>query len=90
MIPFQNIDNMNEVNVSNVIVEYQQEGDCMEPDAFQVLTLETCDGGGGPFIRIRIGGDGYSPYWSINDVDELVKIINDFKERVGNEYFSDK
>lgn len=90
MIPFQNFGNMGEVTVSNVIVEYQQEGDCMESDAFQALTLETCDGGGGPFIRIKTGGDGLSPYWSINNADELVKIINDFQERVGNEYFSNK
>lgn len=74
--------NFENVEVSKVIVEYTQEGDCCEDrDNIQVLRLETEDGGGGPFIRISTP----EGHWSVSNYEDLKEIFDDFKEKVNYE-----
>ena len=78
------------VNLTKMSCTYVQEADCEEDDRddkMQVLTLETEDGGGGPFIRMSIGRDDPmdSQYWSVSSIDDLKEIFDDFNERLGYE-----
>lgn len=43
----------------------------------QVLTLEAVDGGGGKFFRLTTDITG----WSFSTIDELVTVLNHFKEK---------
>ena len=68
--------------VTKVIVEYSQSGDCCESyDDEQVLRLEAVDNGVAPFIRISTP----TGYFSISDLDDLKPIFEDFKEKVNYE-----
>lgn len=68
--------------VTKVIVEYSQPGDCYESyDDKQVLRLEAVDNGVAPFIRISTP----SGHFSIADLDDLKPIFEDFKEKVNYE-----
>jgi len=68
--------------VTKVIVEYSQPGDCCEPDDNkQVLRLKAMDNGTAPFIRISTP----SGHFSISDLDDLKPIFEDFKEKVNYE-----
>lgn len=74
---------LDEVALSKVSAEYTQNLDCCQsereyPDSCQILTIETDDGGGGKFFRIKTGNAG----WSFDNVDAFVKILNDFKQRI--------
>lgn len=92
MIPFQ--ETFDKLEISSMQIQYTQPGDCMEEgDAYQVLKLETCDGGGGPFIRMSIGDNcGSSKYWSVDldSIQELIDIFSDFKQRLNYEDCSNK
>lgn len=71
------------VALTKLTVEYVQELDCCQSekehsDGYQVLTVTTDDGGGGKFLRINTGEAG----WSINDINELVDLLSDFKQRL--------
>lgn len=71
-----------EVNLDKITIEYTQPLDCCQSedeysDPCQILTLSTYNGGGGKFIRINTNEAG----WSINDIDEMVDILSDFKQR---------
>lgn len=73
----------NEVALSEVSAEYVQNLDCCQsekdyPDGCQILTIQTDDGGGGKFFRIKTGEAG----WAFDSVDNFVKILNDFKQRI--------
>ena len=73
----------NEVSISKVTVEYTQDLDCCQserdyPEGFQKLTITTDDGGGGKFIRFNTGEAG----WSIDNIEDVVKILSDFKQRI--------
>lgn len=75
--------NDDEIALSKLTAEYVQNLDCVQSSDdymidYQSLTITTDDGGAGKFIRIRTEDTG----WSISDVDELVTIINDFKNRL--------
>lgn len=66
--------------VTKVIVEYSQPGDC-ESDDEQILRLEAVDNGVAPFIRISTP----SGYFSVADLNDLKPIFEDFKEKVNYE-----
>lgn len=71
------------IALSKMTIEYVQDLDCCQseheyPDCCQTLTITTDDGGGGKFLRICTGSAG----WSINNIDELVDLLNDFKQRL--------
>lgn len=71
------------IALSKMTVEYVQDLDCCQsehkyPDGCQTLTITTDDGGGGKFLRINTGSAG----WSIGNIDELVDLLNDFKQRL--------
>ena len=67
--------------VTKVIVEYSQPGDCCAPHVEQVIRLEARDNGVAPFIRISTP----SGYFSVADLDDLKLIFEDFKEKVNYE-----
>lgn len=57
---------------------YVQNHDCVESeDDVQTLTITTRNNGVARFLNIKTDN------WSIEDADELVDIINDFKKRAG-------
>ena len=67
----------NEVLLDKVTCTYIQQNDCTESsDEVQEITLSTRDGGGGKFLNIS------TKSWSISDVEELITLINNFKEKV--------
>ena len=76
-------DNCNEIAMSKCSIEYCQELDCCQstteyPMDTQTITLTTDDGGGGKFIRFHTGAAG----WSIDNIEELILIFNDFNQRI--------
>ena len=77
----------NDVALSKLTIVYKREFDCTQCESDypgedgQTLTITTDDGGGGKFIRFNTGESG----WSIDNVDEMVTIINDFKKRLSCE-----
>ena len=69
--------NNNEVLLDKITCTYIQENDCTESsDEVQEITLSTRDGGGGKFLNIS------TKSWSISDAEELITLINNFKEKV--------
>lgn len=67
----------NEVLLDKVTCTYIQQNDCTESsDEVQEITLSTRDGGGGKFLNIS------TKSWSISDAEELITLINNFKEKV--------
>lgn len=71
-----------EVAIEKVEITYAQPTDNCDENRhdFQSITLTSEDAGGGPFIRISMPSD---KFWSIDDEEELTKIIEDFKIRSG-------
>lgn len=74
-----------DVALSKVTIEYVQNLDCCQsakdyPEEIQKLTLTTDDGGGGKFIRITTDISG----WSIDSdsIEDFLKILSDFKQRI--------
>ena len=68
--------------VVKMIVEYSQPHDCEAgEDDWQTIRLESVDNGVAPFIRISIP-DTECGYWSISDINDLKKIVEDFEERL--------
>lgn len=63
------------VAVESVSITYWQ--DDPESEEPQAITLSTKDLGAGHFIGISTNK------WEINDVDELIDLLNDFKRRAG-------
>lgn len=79
--PFPNSDDS--VALSKITIEYIQDLDCCQSktdysEDYQCLTVTTDDGGGGKFLRIHTGNSG----WSISDIDELITLLTDFKDRL--------
>jgi hypothetical protein len=71
-----------DILLESMKVEYMQELDSCQstseyPIGIQCLTIETDNAGGGKFLRIHTGEAG----WSINDIEELVNILKDFRKR---------
>ena len=66
------------VVVSDCTVNYSQESDCCGPqDEHNHLKIHTEDGGGGMYMVIE------TKRWAINEIDELIAILQDFKTRSG-------
>lgn len=66
------------VGVDDVSITYLQNSDCTEEDEnAQSIIISTRNNGVGRFINIK------TENWSFNDVDELIKLIEDFKKRAG-------
>lgn len=69
--------------VTKVIVEYSQPGDCSEDsENFQTIRLESENNGIAPFIRISFPEAGH---WSVDDLNDLKPIFEDFKEKLNYE-----
>ena len=65
-----------DICVDDVQVTYTQNGDCTESeDEVQTLTVSSRNNGMARFINIK------TENWSISDVNELIKVINDFISR---------
>lgn len=70
----------NEVLLDSVQMTYVQNGDCTEDkDTVQELTIRTRDNGVAKFLNIE------TKNWSIDDIDSLADVINDFKQRINYE-----
>lgn len=70
----------NVVAFDDASLTYVQNRDCTESedeDDVQTLTITTRNNGVARFLNIK------TENWSIEDADELVNIINDFKKRAG-------
>lgn len=69
--------NENQVLIEKISITYLQDNDCVEAiNDGQELTIETRDGGGGPFLHIKTNG------WSVDDTNQLTELVNDFKSRL--------
>ena len=71
------------IALSKMTIEYVQDLDCCQSeheytDCCQTLTITTDAGGGGKFLSICTGSAG----WSISNINELVDLLNDFKQRL--------
>lgn len=67
-----------DVIVSDVTIDYSQEPDsCSSSEEYQSLKISTDDAGGGKFMVIS------TERWAFNSVDDLIKVIEDFKRRSG-------
>lgn len=76
MIPHQLPDSSNNVTLDILSAEYIQESDCCSTaDEYQTLKLYTADGGGGVYIIME------TKRWAFENVDEIVKVLNDFLKR---------
>ena len=65
-----------EVIVDDVSVTYIQNNDCTETESIvQTITLSTRNNGVSRFINIKTDN------WSISDVNDIVELISDFKNR---------
>ena len=72
MIEFENKFG-DEVEVSKIIIDYTQPGDCAEDrEKYQTLRLESESNGVAPFIRISLVE---CDHFSISGIDDLKKII---------------
>ena len=73
------------VVISNMSVTYSQEADCTEGREAedQTLTISTRDGGGGLFINIKTGENGWSLDRDSSSIEkDLVSIVQDFCKRL--------
>lgn len=70
----------NKILLDQISGTYLQDNDCTEnSDGLQSITLSTRDGGGGKFINIK------TESWSLDDPEDLVKLLNHFKSLYKNE-----
>ena len=66
------------VGVDDVSITYLQNSDCSGEDGnedVQSITMSTRNNGCSRFINIKTDS------WSISNIDELIKLIEDFKKR---------
>ena len=79
--PYENFEfEDNLIGVDDVSVKYLQNTDCSGDDgeeSVQSITISTRNNGCARFINIK------TESWSIGDIDELVKLLEDFKKRSG-------
>jgi hypothetical protein len=61
--------------VSRLVVEYTQEPDGLSSD-IQILEVSAEDAGGGFYYVLK------TDRWSIDNIQELIKILNDFEKRL--------
>lgn len=68
------------IGIDDVSITYLQNADCSGEDGketVQSITISTRNNGCARFINIK------TESWSIEDIDELVKLLEDFKKRSG-------
>ena len=65
------------VGVDDVSITYLQNADCTGEDGEEVqsITISTRNNAVARFINIKTDS------WSISDIDELIKVLEDFKKR---------
>ena len=68
-----------QIGIDEVSIQYVQSNDCTEEEGAQTITVSTRNNGVNRFINIKTGEEGFS----IDNLEELVEIINDFKNRSG-------
>lgn len=65
-----------QIGIDDVSVQYVQTGDCTESeDDVQTITISTRNNGVARFLNIKTDN------WSFDSADDLIAIINDFKQR---------
>lgn len=62
------------MTIESVKIVYTQEDDLRSED-IQELIIETGDNGGGKYFVLKTNR------WAIDDIDEMVKFLKDFKKR---------
>lgn len=62
------------MKIESISVVYTQEDDLNSED-IQELIIETGDNGSGKYIVLKTNR------WAIDDIDEMVKFLKDFKKR---------
>ena len=68
----------NEIYVDDVSVTYCQDGDCTEDsDNVQTIVISSRNNGMNRFINMKTDN------WSIDGVEDIEKILNDFRQRAG-------
>ena len=79
IIPFENMNYTDEtVCIDECSVSYIQGNDCTEEEnGTQKLKISCRNNGVGRFVNIKTGEEG----WSINSIDDLVKLIEDFMKK---------
>lgn len=77
ILPYENFHYEDEqIGVDDVSIQYVQKEDCTEDtDEPQVLIISSRNNGCARFINIKTNN------WSIEDIDEFVKVLKDFKRR---------
>ena len=69
-----------QIGIDDVSIQYVQSNDCTEEEeGTQTITISTRNNSVNRFINIKTGEEGFS----IDSLEELVEIINDFKNRSG-------
>jgi len=63
------------VSVNKVLVEYIQEADS-NSDGLQLIEVSTEDAGGGVFYVLK------TERWAFDNINDLVKVLNDFEKRL--------
>jgi len=68
-----------EVMVDDVSITYVQKEDCTQDKNLDVqsLTISTANNGVARFIHFK------TDRWSISDIDDMIKVLEDFKKRAG-------
>ena len=61
------------INITSIVIETSQESDSCDSEDFQDLTVEFDDAGGGFFLRLKTGKNG----WSFDNINDISKTIND-------------
>ena len=67
----------NQVRVSEMKIDYTQDGDSVAGENIQFLTVEVTDAGAGCFFVIQ------TDRWAFDNIEQFVKILKDFQKRVG-------
>ena len=62
--------------IQKITIEYNQEGDSVLDGLDQTLEISTEDAGSGHYYVIK------SDRWAFDSPDELIKILNDFEQRL--------
>jgi len=62
--------------IQKLTIEYNQEGDSVLDGLDQTLEISTEDAGGWHYYVIK------SDRWAFDSLDELIKILNDFEQRL--------
>jgi hypothetical protein len=62
--------------IQKITIEYNQDGDSVLDGLDQTLEISTEDAGSGHYYVIK------SDRWAFDSPDELIKILNDFEQRL--------